>query len=239
MKAYQRIIREEKEQTNDNLFGKWWESVDTTLSKAVVRETTYETAKRFIEDYEWMRVMPAIVLYCYGIFFDKNCGGCVVYSPEYAENLGVWDKYGYTGKLVLLARGACAHWTPTNTASRLIRQSIRLLPREVEVITATVDPKAGEVGTIYQACGFNYVGTMHQIDPNRFGLEVDGRVLGSRTMRHRHGKQDLETMKKFYPDAKMVKQITKGRYFCFRGENQGKHLEAVRHLLKPYPKRGE
>ena len=32
----------------------------------------------------------------FGIYFDGNLGGAVVYSTEYIENLGHWDKYDYT-----------------------------------------------------------------------------------------------------------------------------------------------
>jgi hypothetical protein len=42
--------------------------------------------------------MPAIVKYCYGIFFGDICGGVVVFSNEYSENTGVWDKYEFTNK---------------------------------------------------------------------------------------------------------------------------------------------
>jgi hypothetical protein len=39
--------------------------------------------------------------------------------------------------------------------AKLIRGSLRLLPERYTVITATVDGRAGEVGTVYQACGFD------------------------------------------------------------------------------------
>lgn len=244
MKAWQRSIREQKAQEVPyNLFGAWYESIDKTLSKAEVKPVGYETAKVIISEYEWLGKMPAVVLCCYGIFFEKNCGGVVVFSPEYGENLGWTDKYGYTDKIILLARGACLHWTPPNTASRLIRQAIRILPPGYEVVTATVDAKAGEIGTIYQACGFHHVGVMHEQDANRFGISIDGgsTIIGSRAMRHTIGNQRIEEVLKVYPEAVRVPQIVKSRYFCFRGkkEVQNKHYESIRHLIKPYPKRDQ
>ena len=98
--------------------------------------------------------------HCFGIFFDGHLGGAVVYGPEYGENLGVWDRYGFTGKIIALKRGACLHWAHPHAASKLIRRSMDLLPERYEVVTATVDAAAGEIGTIYQACGFHYVGVM-------------------------------------------------------------------------------
>jgi hypothetical protein len=35
-----------------------------------------------------------------------------------------------------------------------------LLPERYQIVTATVDAAAGEIGIIYQACGFDYVGVM-------------------------------------------------------------------------------
>jgi hypothetical protein len=54
-------------------------------------------ASAVIERYEWLGTMPAVSRYCFGIFFGERCGGAVVYGDEYAENLGVWDRYGFTG----------------------------------------------------------------------------------------------------------------------------------------------
>ena len=84
-------------------------------------------------------------------FLRGRLGGAVVFGPEDSENLGIWDKYGYTGKIIALKRGACVHWAHPHAASKLIRRSMDLLPARYQVITATVDAAAGEIGTIYQA----------------------------------------------------------------------------------------
>ena len=65
----------------------WWEKVDTDIKKAVVQEIDVRTATNLIKRYEWLQCMPAMVQYCYGIYFEGNLGGAVVYSTEYTENL--------------------------------------------------------------------------------------------------------------------------------------------------------
>ena len=65
--------------------------------------------------------MPAVTRYCFGIFFDGELGGAVVYGPEYGANLGMWDRYGYSGKIIGLLRDACTHWAHPHSASKLIR----------------------------------------------------------------------------------------------------------------------
>ena len=81
-------------------------------------------------------------------------GGCLCHEP--GENLGVWDRYGFSGKIITLARGACLPWAPPHAGSKLIRASMRLLPARYTVVTASVDATAGEVGTLYQACNFAF-----------------------------------------------------------------------------------
>lgn len=178
MKAHQRLIRERRaaESADADIFGQWWLTIDVEIGKAEVREIAYATASAIILQYEWLGTMPAYVRHSYGIFFDGCCAGAVTYSDEMSENLGVWDKYGFTGKMLCLSRGACVHWAHPHAASKLIRGSMRLLPDRYKVITATVDSAAGEVGTIYQACGFDFIGAK-----GRGRTQING--VPSRTLR--------------------------------------------------------
>ncbi len=256
-KAWQRLVREKRaiEDADANLFGRWWEGVDIDIKKAIVKEIDIATARVIIETYEWMKCMPAVVWHCFGIYFDGHLGGVVCYGPEYSENLGKiaretgkagadWSRYGFEGKMILLSRGACTHWAHEHAGSKLIRQSMRMLPKKYAVITATTDPNAGEIGTIYQACGFDYVGSMREGNPNvkfkardRHAWRIRGKLIGARAMRQRIGSTKWEDVKKHFPDAEAVLEYNKHRYFAFRG-NEAKELrENIKHLIKPYPKR--
>ncbi len=202
MKAHQRVMREQIAATGGNgLLGEWWSGLDTDISKSTVKEIDRKLCENVILEYEWLGCMPAVVWHCYGIFFGQFCGGVVCYGPEYSENLGIqareagrkcadWSKYGYEGKMILLSRGACVHWAHPHSGSRLIRRSMDLLPSKYEVVTATVDEAAGEIGTIYQACGFHYVGSMRDANANvnsrfmdRDAWMIDGKIVGSRSIR--------------------------------------------------------
>lgn len=261
MKAHQRIIREQRqaEDADADLFGRWWQGINVDIRKADVREISYETAKSVIEKYEWLECMPAVVWHQYGIFFDGCCAGVVCYGPEYSENLGRiaretgrkcadWSQYGYEGKMILLSRGACAHWAHPHAGSKLIRGSMKLLPSRFEVVTATCDPAAGEIGSIYQACGFEYVGSMRDNREavnsrymDRDGWMVNGKIVGSRSMRQQCGSTRTDEIAAIFPDAVKIKQHSKHRYFAFRGPSpvQRKHRAAISHLIRPYPKRAE
>ena len=229
--AWQKQIREQRarEDLDADLFGQWWTRLDLDLGRATVQAIPVHTARAIIEQYEWLGTMPACVVACYGIVFAGAVGGAVVYAPEYTENLGVWDRYGYTGKIVLLARGACAHWTPVGAASKLIRGSMRLLPPAYEVVTATTDHEAGEVGTIYQACSFHFA----PMDTHA-RYHVEG--MPSRTLRMEGVNNKAHILARgLVPKV----EHAKGRYFAFRGgaRTRRRHLRAIAHLVRPYPKR--
>jgi len=242
--AYQYKIRLKK--AEEEAKNPYWLNVDLDLSKAIVKPVDKALAKKIIEEYEWLGCMPAISMFCYGIFFGDLCGGVVVFGTEYSENLGCWEKYGYVGKLLLLNRGVCLHWTPKNTGSKLIMRAMKMLPEKYEVITVTTDHLAGEVGTIYQACNFHYIGSMRDSNPNvkskngdRFGVIIDGKLLSARACRAKFGSQKKADILKHHPDAQFVKQKSKHRYFFYRGnkETSEKNRKAMEHIIKPYPKR--
>lgn len=222
----------------------YWEKYDLSISKSKVEEIEAIKAKTVIDKYEWLGCMPVGVKKCYGLFFPSKydnswlLGGVTVFSQEYAENMGVWDKYGYTGKIILLSRGVNLHFCPKNANSHLIMESIKQLPQKYEVVTCTVDSLAGEVGTIYQSCNFVYVGVMRQTK-QRVGVIIDNKLYGSRALRQKLGTQKKEVILQNYPSARFVQQQSKGRYFYFRGDKRTRrdNKRKIADIIKPYPKR--
>ena len=76
MKAHQRLIREKisKEESHD-LFGRYWETIDININKAIVKPVTNEQAEHIILKYEWLGSMGTSTRYCYGIYFDNHLAG--------------------------------------------------------------------------------------------------------------------------------------------------------------------
>lgn len=261
MKCHQKIVRDQMAvcENERGLFGEWWDEINLAPENASVKQINNVTAKAIIEKYEWMGCMSAVTWFSYGLYFDGNCAGVVCYGPEYSENLGKqareqgrkcadWSKYGYEGKMILLNRGACVHWAPPYAASFLIRHSMRLLPAKYEVVTSTTDPLAGEIGTVYQAAGFHYIGSMRESNQrvNSGAGDRDAwiwrdKLYGSRAVRSKCGSTKASDVEKNMPGAKKIKQESKRRYFVFRGSRaaQKKHRAAIEHLIKEYPKRSK
>lgn len=73
----------------------------------------------------------------------------------------------------LISRGACISWSPKNLGSALVMFSVRWMVKNTQYrfFTAYSDTEARELGTIYQACNFTYLGQnsgarFEYFDPN-------------------------------------------------------------------------
>lgn len=159
MKAHQRLIREEilaREGAPDG--------VDLNLGRSRIERVSFQYAKQIILKYEWLGRMSAtrhhyalmdgtgwhpLGVVCIG---GENCTG----GDRTSQMLGV--KFA---ELAVLARGACTHFAPMHANSKLVSGALRLLRQdapEKKVIIAYSDPRAGEIGTIYQACNWVCIG---------------------------------------------------------------------------------
>lgn len=248
MSAYQYQIRKEKELTEKIDFNK----NDVDLKSSKIRLINKSDAKKLIVEYEWLKTMPLVSNYHFGIFFKINnieyLGGVVVYSTDYADNTGVWLKYGFGKKMILLSRGVCLWWTPKNCASYFITKTIKWLKNNTDyrIVSATVDPMAGEIGTIYQSLNWYYVGLMsgnynNNKETKRFSVLINGKLRYSRSIRKEFGTMKKDVILNKYPDAIFIPQYRKRRYFYFfdtKNENL-KYKNNINHLLLPYPKRNE
>jgi len=116
--------------------------------------------KAFIERHEWLGKMPIFPTHRFVARLKSNGQiACVVVmaTPNAFQNL-----LGMENKNLekLIARGASISWAPKNIGSWMIMQSIRWMVKNTDfrIFTAYSDPEAKELGTIYQACGFSYLG---------------------------------------------------------------------------------
>jgi hypothetical protein len=247
--SHQYKIREQKRLEQQDKIDFDLESLD--LTKTDVRRIDRSIAKKVIEEYEWLGYMPRYCNYFFGIYFQvgekDHLGGVVALQPEYGENMGVWDKYGYTRKIIQLSRGVCLWWTPKNTASYMISRVCEWLKKNThyKVITATVDSNAGEIGTIYQSLNWYYVGTFGGNltstgkERIRYGYVINGKTFNQRHIRSKIGTAKKEEVLKHYPDVKIINMGRKKRYFYYLGtKKENKELlKSISNILKPYPKR--
>jgi hypothetical protein len=132
-----------------------------------VKKITREEAATLVLKYEWLAADPKTksplgrgIETCYGLFLKDeligaNCFGSMggkigdICGPQYA------DKTGY------LMRGVCVHYAPMHAASFFTTLSCKLASKEMgwKIFFAYSDTHAAsEVGTVYQACNWYYLG---------------------------------------------------------------------------------
>lgn len=112
----------------------------------------------FIERYEWLGKLPVWVTHRFAAFYgDIMVGAIVMSTPNRFSNL-LGEEYKNREKLI--SRGATISFAPKNMASWIIMKSILWMVRNTDFVlfTAYADPKAKELGTVYQACNFYYLG---------------------------------------------------------------------------------
>jgi len=246
MEAYQYKIRKEKELTEILDF----DHKLVNLNNCEIKQVNKTTATKIILEYEWLHSMPFANKYFFGIYFNVNdkqyLGGVLVFGNEYSENTGNWKKYGFENNMLLLSRGVCLWWTPKNTASFFISRVCKWFKQNTnyKVITATVDPAAGEIGIIYQSLNWKYVGLMSgnyhgNKMASRFGVIIDGKLRFSRWVRKKIGSMKRDEILKHYPNAIFVPQYRKQRYFYFIGSKKENKilLSNIQHILLPYTKK--
>jgi hypothetical protein len=224
---------------------------DVSLSNSELRVIDRKTAEPIIKEYEWLGYLPKYCRFYFGLYFKINnqdyLGGVVALQPEYGENMGVWDKYGYTGKIIQLSRGVCLWWTPKNSASFMISKVSKWLKDNThyKVLTATIDPSAGEIGTIYQSLNWYYVGvfagnlTKTGKERLRYGYIIDGKIYNQRHIRSKIGTASKDVVLKHFPNVEIINLGRKRRYFHFLGSKKENKelLSKIQNILQPYPKR--
>ena len=175
--------------------------------------------KEFIERHEWLAKLPNRPTHRFTARLKKNgnlAGTIIMATPNAFSNLLGKENQD---REKLISRGACISWGPKNLGSWLIMRSIRWMAKNTDFryFTAYSDPEAKELGTIYQACNFHYLGqtsgTNYQyLDPN-FPEKgwFSGREFRKKSKYSRYAEAigiDKETwkgwMKKYSPDWNLV-----------------------------------
>jgi hypothetical protein len=239
--AHQYLIRKD-EAEKDLCF---YDHINKDLKTTEVRKIDYTLAKQIILKYEYLGSMPhrGVCEYFYGIYFNEELGGVLVYG-DLTTPLKDFPQFNFIGKVKILHRGVCLHWTPKNTASYMISKSYNLLKEEdsdIKVLSATVDADAGEVGTIYQSLNWYFCATINANDRYR-NFVIDGKSVHPRTLYSRHGTSSMQAMRDIYGDRLEVKPYTdKLRYFYFIGSHKENKINygKIQHKIKPYPRREE
>ena len=175
--------------------------------------------KEFIERHEWLAKLPNRPTHRFTARLKKNgtlAGTIIMATPNAFSNLLGKEN---TNKEKLISRGACISWGPKNLGSWLITQSIKWMVKNTDFryFTAYSDPEAKELGTIYQACNFMYLGQTSGTDKQYFDPKnakkgwFSGREFRKKSNYYKYAEkiginkdQWKSWMKKYSPDWEVI-----------------------------------
>lgn len=141
-------------------------------------------AVEFIKRYEWLGTITQYSTHYFGAYYKGVLGGVLIFSMPNAFSKLLGDNTKDLERLI--SRGACASWTPKGLASSFLMWSIKYMVKNTpyRLFTAYSDPTAKELGTIYQACNFYYLGKQSGTNI-RYINPYTGKIVSDRFFRQR------------------------------------------------------
>jgi hypothetical protein len=175
--------------------------------------------------------MPSGRLVCVGAWEDDRFIGCVIFgrgaSSEIHSPFGL--EQSQVCELCRVALGP--HQAPT---SKVVALAVRLLRKQspgLRAIVSYADPEHGHLGTLYQACGWLYLGQTHRESL----IRLHGRLVHPRTVTSRYRTRAMDWLRAHVAaDAGHVRTAAKFRY-CLPLDAAMR--EQVQARVQPYPKR--
>jgi hypothetical protein len=201
----------------------------------------YHRAKNFIELFEWLGNVGS-AKYCYGLLFGEEIAAAVCYTTPAAPGAFRSLLGDEVGKRVLqLCRGASAPWAPPWAGSLIISRSLRELRIRfgTTAVVAFADPRAGEVGVVYQASNALYLGLTDSRGPGEY--VINGRRYHARAVQKHFGTAAHTTLSQVDPTYQRHQRTKKHRYLFVlaRGQARKQIMAKVAHLVRPFPRRAQ
>lgn len=141
-------------------------------------------AKYFIRRHEWLGNLSQYTTHWFGAYYKGHLAGVLLFNLPNAFSKMLGENTPNLERLI--SRGACISWSPKNLASAMIMYATNWLARNTQyrLFTAYSDPMARELGTVYQACNFFYLGqtagaSMRYLNP------YTGNIVSDRFFRQR------------------------------------------------------
>ena len=177
--------------------------------KVVLDKSERTKLKEFIERHEFLGNLSQYTTHWFGAYHKDILAGVTLLNMPNAFSKLLGDN---THKIErLISRGACISWSPKNLASSFLMWVINWMVKNTDyrLFTAYADPTAKELGTIYQACNFYYLGqksgtTTRYINPYTDKI-VSDRFFRTRSAYKKYAKElGIQWEKSWTNDQKML-----------------------------------
>ena len=214
---------------------------DSPVFSMSVIPISIKLAREYIATYHYTKTMPDSTKYAFGGFYEDKLAGVIVYGMGSSKNqyLSLFPNLE-NGQYLELTRLWSPDGMPKNTESKLIGESFKLLPKEIEVLISFADPSRGHIGIIYQATNWYYCGMSNGGKQlvTRDGIEKHPRLLGIYKMRHPEQRNlTNQELMDFYG---FTYKPTSGKhryvYLLGNKKTRNKNFSFIKDVIQPYPK---
>jgi len=126
--------------------------------KLLDTERQRKEAVEFIKRHEWLGTISQYTTHWFGAYYKDILSGVILMNQPNAFSKILGEDTPNLERLV--SRGACISWSPKNLASNFLMWCVKYMVNNTQyrLFTAYSDPSAKELGTIYQACNWYYLG---------------------------------------------------------------------------------
>lgn len=121
-------------------------------------ENEHKEMTKFIKRHEWLGTISLYITHWFACRYKGILAGVILMNQPNSFSKLLGDD---TSKLErLISRGACISWSPKCLASHFLMFCIKWMVQNTEyrLFTAYSDVEAKEIGQIYSACNFYYLG---------------------------------------------------------------------------------
>jgi hypothetical protein len=177
--------------------------------KVIIDKEERKELSNFIKRHEWLGNLSQYTTHWFATYHKDILAGVILmnmpnaFSKLLGENTKELER--------LISRGACISWSPKNLASSFLMWCIKWMVNNTQyrMFSAYSDPTAKELGTIYQACNFYYLGrnsgtTTRYINPYT-GKVVSDRFFRVRSAYKKYAQElGIQWQKNWNNDRKML-----------------------------------
>lgn len=152
--------------------------------KLIEDKTERKYLKQFIVRHEWLGTLSQYTTHWFGAYYGEVLAGVILFNMPNAFSKMLGEDTKNLERLI--SRGACISWSPKNLASSFLMWAIEYMVQNTRyrLFTAYSDPIAKEIGTIYQACSFYYLGQKSGAK-KRYVNPYTGKIVSDRFFRQK------------------------------------------------------
>lgn len=213
--------------------------VFVSVSDVRVEEIEYRLAKDFIEQYEWLGNIGSAQFFFALLWRDEILSVVCFARPTSGSSLRAKVEGVPDLSVFQLCRGATSPIAPKWAASYLISKALKLMAkaRRVCIVLAYADPKAGEIGVVYQAANAIYLGMMDSRGPGQY--VILGRAYHPRAVHRVFGSARHDVLSTIDPCYMRLQRTKKHRYVFVTavGARRKLIMKALAAHIKIPPKR--